>query len=60
MVVVNAGMLLSIPAFGGHYLMDVLAGAAVMLVSLALTHLSLAVEKDLIIGRFSRWVEKAA
>ena len=38
-VVLNFLMLLTIPFFGGHYLVDMIAGAAVMLVSLALTRL---------------------
>jgi len=53
-------MLLSIPTFGGHYLVDVLAGAAVMLLSLALTHLSFAAENSLVTERFARLTEKAA
>ncbi len=60
MVVINAGMLISIPAFGGHYLVDVLAGVAVMLVSLALTYLSLAAENNLVTERFAQLTEKAA
>ncbi|HUO01995.1 MAG TPA: phosphatase PAP2 family protein [Rhizomicrobium sp.] len=40
MLGINAGMFLSIPAFGGHYLVDVIAGSGVMLLSLVLTYLS--------------------
>lgn len=36
MVVLNMGMLFSIPVFGGHYLVDAIAGAATMLLSLAI------------------------
>jgi len=32
-------MLISIPFFGGHYLVDMIAGAGVMLLSLLLVHL---------------------
>jgi membrane-associated phospholipid phosphatase len=35
----NLAMLLAIPYFGGHYLVDMIGGAAVMLVSLGLTRL---------------------
>lgn len=38
-VALNLVMLISIPHFGGHYLVDMIAGAGVMLVSLALTRL---------------------
>ena len=41
-VVLNALMLFTIPFFGGHYLADMIAGVGVILVSLALTRLSLA------------------
>lgn len=41
-VVLNVLMLFTIPFFGGHYLVDMIAGAGVMLVSLALTRLWLA------------------
>jgi len=36
MVVLNLAMLPSIPVYGGHYLVDAIAGAAVMLVSLGI------------------------
>jgi hypothetical protein len=36
MVVLNLAMLPSIPVYGGHYLVDTIAGAAVMLVSLGI------------------------
>jgi hypothetical protein len=38
----NALMLFTIPSFGGHYLVDMIAGVGVMLVSLALARLWLA------------------
>jgi hypothetical protein len=40
--VLNIGMLLAIPVFGGHYLTDMIAGAAVLLVSLAIVKASAA------------------
>jgi membrane-associated phospholipid phosphatase len=39
-VVLNFLMLFTIPFFGGHYLVDMLAGAGVMLVSLAVARYS--------------------
>lgn len=40
MVVLNIGMLPSIPVFGGHYLVDAIAGAVTMLVSLAIVKIA--------------------
>jgi hypothetical protein len=60
MVGINVGMFLSIPTFGGHYLVDVLAGSAVMLLSLALTKLSFAAENSLFTRRVPVLVEKPA
>jgi hypothetical protein len=60
MVAVNVGMFLSIPTFGGHYLVDVLAGVGVMLVSLALTHMSFAAQNSAVAHRMPMLVEKAA
>jgi hypothetical protein len=60
MMGVNAGMLVSIPAFGGHYLVDVLAGLGVMLLSLGLTKLSFAAESSLFTRHIPMLVEKRA
>jgi hypothetical protein len=60
MFAINIGMFLSIPTFGGHYLVDVLAGAAVMTLSVALTYLSFAVENSLTGDRAPLLQEKTA
>jgi hypothetical protein len=46
-VALNLAMLAAIPYFGGHYLVDMMAGAGVMLVSLVLTRLWFAGAADL-------------
>jgi PAP2 superfamily len=56
----NTLMLFTIPFFGGHYLMDMLAGAGVMPVSVALMRLSFAAQAGMNARRVSVLVEKTA
>jgi membrane-associated phospholipid phosphatase len=56
----NVLMLLTIPFFGGHYLVDMIAGVGVMLVSLALTRLWLLGPAGLRYRREPVLVEQAA
>lgn len=59
-VVLNALLLVTIPVFGGHFLMDMIAGAVVMLVSLVLARLWLAGPAALRIRGNPHLVEKPA